>query len=46
MYGTRDAAQGWEGTYQKALKQLGFVRGAASPCIFHHAKLAVSLVRR
>jgi hypothetical protein len=44
MYGTRDAAQGWEGTYQKALKQLGFVRGAASPCIFHHVKLAVSLV--
>ena len=26
LYGTRDAAQGWEGTYQRALEQLGFKR--------------------
>jgi hypothetical protein len=44
MYGTRDAAQGGEGSYQRVLKKLGFARGAASPCIFHHVKLAVSLV--
>ena len=27
LYGTRDAAQGWEGTYRGALEELGFKRG-------------------
>ena len=36
MYGTRDAAQGWETAYCTALKRLGFVRGIASPCLFIH----------
>ena len=37
MYGTRDAAQGWEGTYRTALESMSFRRGRASPCVFHHA---------
>jgi hypothetical protein len=37
MYGTRDAAQGWEGTYRAALEALGFVKGKASPCVFTHS---------
>ena len=36
MYGTRDAAQGWEGTYRTALEALGFRKGKASPCVFGH----------
>ena len=36
MYGTRDAAQGWENTYHQALEAMGFRRGRASPCVFSH----------
>jgi hypothetical protein len=43
MYGTRDAAQGWEQTYRDALEHLGFVRGRASPCIFVHAQRDIQL---
>ncbi len=43
MYGTRDAAQGWEQTYRDALEYLGFVRGRASPCIFVHSKRDIHL---
>lgn len=35
MYGTRDAAQNWEYAYSGFLEGVGFVRGLASPCIFH-----------
>ena len=36
MYGTRDAAQNWEVTYSQLLESIGFVRGQAVPCLFHH----------
>ena len=37
MYGTHDAAQGWEWTYRAALESMGFRRGRASPCVLTHA---------
>eukprot|EP00974_Lingulodinium_polyedra_P042910 4119901-Lingulodinium_polyedra.AAC.1 len=43
MYGTRDAAQGWEGAYRGALEKLGFVRGASSPCVFAHTSKSIRL---
>ena len=43
MYGTRDAAQGWEHTYRKALEGMGFRRGKSNPCLFHHASRKVHL---
>ena len=43
MYGTRDAAQGWESTYCAALLRLGFSRGAANPCLFTHKSRNVRL---
>lgn len=44
LYGTRDAAQGWERTYQRALGKIGARRGKSSSCIFHYARLQVSVV--
>ena len=44
MYGTRDAGSIWEETYATELEKLGFTRGKASPCCFHHARLGISLV--
>ena len=41
--GTRDDAQSWEGTYCRALSELGFRRGRVSACIFRHAKREISL---
>ena len=43
MYGTRDAAQGWEGTYRDGFKSLGFRRGRSSPCVFTHTTRKVKL---
>ena len=43
MYGTRDAAQGWENTYRAALEAMGFTRGRASPCVFSHVDRQVFL---
>ncbi|CAE8604343.1 unnamed protein product [Polarella glacialis] len=43
MYGARDAAQGWENTYRRALETLGFWRGRASPCVFSHESREVFL---
>jgi hypothetical protein len=43
MYGTRDAAQGWEGTYRAALESLGFSKGKASPCVFSHGTREIFL---
>ena len=34
MYGTRDAAQGWENTYRRALETLGFWMGSREPMRF------------
>ena len=33
---TRDPAQGWEGTYAKAMTLMGVRRGRSSPCIFYY----------
>ena len=44
LYGTRDAAQGWEDTYSSAMKALGFRRGKSNPCVFHHPERDVRCV--
>ena len=44
LYGTRDAAQNWEDTYSEIMTDLGFTRGKASPCIFHHSAREVTTV--
>ena len=36
LYGTRDAPLQWERYMAAQLEKLGFVRGQASPCCFHH----------
>ena len=36
LYGTRDAPARWEAFLTAQLKQMGFVRGKASPCCFRH----------
>ena len=36
MYGTRDAAQGWERTCSTALRDIGCRRGVANPRAFRH----------
>ena len=36
LYGTRDAAKNWTCEYSRALSELGFVVGKASPCNFWH----------
>jgi hypothetical protein len=35
-YRTRDAAQNWEREYCEYLEGIGFTRGRAPPCAFHH----------
>ena len=36
MYGTRRAADGWQSEYSSTLRELGFLQGAASACVFMH----------
>ena len=36
MYGTRDAAQGWEDFYVDGLAKAGYKVGDATPCAFAH----------
>ena len=36
LYGTRDAAKGWQETLSAHLAEAGFVRGRGHPCVFHH----------
>ena len=36
LQGTRDAAMNWEATYSKVLRDVGFITGKSSPCIFYH----------
>ena len=43
LYGTRDAAQNWASEYSQHLATLGFRKGVASPCNFHHQGRNVSL---
>ena len=43
-YGTRDAAQNWECAYTEFLEGIGFVRGTATPSIFHNRVRDIYLV--
>ena len=36
LYGTRDAAKGWQETLSAQLEAIGFVRGIGHPSVFHH----------
>ena len=36
LYGTRDAAKGWQQALSEHLISLGFVRGKGFPALFHH----------
>ena len=36
LYGTRGAAAGWEDEYASFMIEVGFKRGVASGCLFHH----------
>ena len=42
LYGTRDAAMNWAKTYTDFLVLIGFVKGKASPCNFHHPDRGIS----
>jgi hypothetical protein len=41
MYGTRDAAQNWQGEFSGTLLALGFTRGKSSPCLFWHKEKCI-----
>ena len=41
MYGTRRAAEGWQDEYSGSLVEIGFMQGAASPCVFSHASRGI-----
>ena len=43
LYGTRDAAQNWTKAYTEFLESVGFQKGLASPCNFHHPARRISL---
>lgn len=36
LYGTRDAAKGWQETLSAQLEAIGFTRGVGHPSVFHH----------
>jgi len=36
LYGTRDAAKGWQETLSTHLTSIGFTRGLGHPSVFHH----------
>ena len=38
LYGTRDAAKGWQETLSSQLIECGFTRGVGHPAVFHHAE--------
>ena len=44
MYGTRDAALNWSAEYSEALIKSGDVQGRSNACLFHNAKLEVSVM--
>ena len=44
VYGTRDAGLLWEDTYASCLEAMGFIRGTANPCCFHHPGRDLRLV--
>ena len=44
LYGARDAAGNWEESYAEELRNMGFVRGKASPCLFTHSGRALRVL--
>ena len=44
MNGTRDAALNWALEYGDTLRAAGYVQGRATPCLFQHAELGVSIM--
>ena len=44
VYGTRDAGMIWEDCYAQVLVGMGFQRGIANPCCFHHPQRSLALV--
>ena len=38
MYGTRQAADGWQSEYSGSLIEFGFVQGTSSACVLPHAE--------
>jgi hypothetical protein len=44
LYGTRDAPKRWEAFLAEQLVALGFAKGRASPCCYHHAGLGVRCI--
>ena len=41
LYGTRDAAKGWQETLSAHLVGIGFTRGVGHPSVFHHEKMGI-----
>ena len=44
MYGTRDAALYWHEEYAGTLRQAGYVRGTANPCVFYNKQDDISVM--
>lgn len=43
LYGTPDAAINWAAEYTKVFLEIGFAKGASSPCTFYHSRLDMCL---
>ena len=41
LYGTRDAAKGWQETLSAHLVGVGFKRGVGHPSVFHHPERGI-----
>ena len=44
VYGTRDAGSNWEDCYRDCLEEIGFLSGAALPCVCFHPERNISVV--
>ena len=44
LYGIRDAARGWQECLANHLVEIGFERGTAYSCVFHHSKWDLTTV--
>ena len=44
LYGTRDAAKGWQETPSSHLESIGFVRGRGHPGVFWHPERSIKTV--
>jgi hypothetical protein len=39
LYGTRDAAMNWEAEINQTMKELGYIKGKASACVYRHGSM-------